>query len=107
MKKGKFVSGVVLSAISVLFGALASLLLMVSLNAHDIGGAVLAVLMLPVAFICYAVQAVTGCVGEGLLWGNYRRGEVAKKASLVVAIIEIVILSASAAIVACAFILRG
>lgn len=106
MKK-RFVVGAVFVVLSLLFCGVASLCFCVALQAKDIGGAVLAIVLLPIAVACYAMQAITCIVGEGALWGNFRRDGYAKKASLILAIIGLCALAAAVGIVTIALLTRG
>lgn len=95
MKKGKFISGTVLSVISAVCFGVGTYFLYLGFNASDFADAIVAIIAIPLAIISYAAQYLTGGIAEVILWNNVCKNGWAKIASMVVAIVCAVLMLSS------------
>lgn len=82
---GKFISGTILSVMSLVLFWFGTTLLLAALGATEIGEALAGIVLIPVALFAYLVQLVFGGIAQGLLWSHVATRGRARVAGAIVA----------------------
>lgn len=94
----KFITGTILSFVSVLLFALSTYLIFTVIGAQDAPEAIAGIILIPLAIGCYVVQFIFGGIGQALLWVNVAKKGRAKTASMIVAIISATVMLCTVAV---------
>lgn len=94
----KFITGTILSFVSVLLFALGTYLIFTVIGAQDAPEAIAGIILIPLAIGCYVVQFIFGGIGQALLWVNVAKKGRAKTASMIVAIISATVMLCTVAV---------
>lgn len=95
MRKSLFIAGVIFFVLSVVAFSFGTYMMYTATHADTTGDAIAAVILIPIAVIAYSVQAAL-CVGaEITLWINFKKQGVCRTASMVIAIICLILIAAS------------
>ena len=92
---GKFIVGTILAVISAVLCAFGSYMLISAISATNVGEAIFGIIAIPIAIISYVLQFITCVASETLLWINYANRGRARIASMIIAVITIVLMVAS------------
>lgn len=102
MSKWKFITGTILSVLSVVGGVGAICFLYSGTHVEvppEVGGAIgaagAAVILIVMSVIFLGIQFILGIVAEVFLWINFKRGGFARTASMIIAIICAAVMAAS------------
>lgn len=88
MGKAKFVIGTILFALSVAACVVGTMFLYDATHMESTE-AIAAIVLVPIALMCYLAQVIFALPSQILLWLNFKRGDYGKIASIMIAIIGI------------------
>lgn len=88
MKKTKFIAGTILFVLSLALCVVGTMFLYEATHMESTE-ALAAIVLVPLALICYFAQVILAGASQILLWLNFKQGDYGKIASMIIAIIGI------------------
>ncbi len=92
---GKFITGIILFAVSVIAFCFGTYILYSATHIEDAAEAVVGVVLIPIGLMCYGAGAISGIISEILLWSSFANAFF-KTACLIIAIALIAVVVSSA-----------